>query len=57
MIRDYAARSREIIRDEPGVREAVTGATIAFDEKRRKGYAEVDADAWARQYSPLFLLS
>ncbi|MDE2784317.1 MAG: LutB/LldF family L-lactate oxidation iron-sulfur protein [Gemmatimonadota bacterium] len=48
MIRDYAARSREIIRDEPGVREAVTGATIAFDEKRRKGYAEVDADAWRR---------
>ena len=48
MIRDYAARSREIIRDETGVREAVTGATVAFDEKRRKGYAEIDADAWRR---------
>ena len=47
-IGDYAARSTRIIRDEPGVREAVTGATIAFDEKRRKGYAEVDADAWRR---------
>ena len=48
MIRDYAARSREIIRDDPGVREAVTGATVAFDEMRRKGYAEIDADAWRR---------
>ena len=47
-IKDYAARSREIIRGDPGVRESVTGATIAFDEKRRQGYAEVDADAWRR---------
>ncbi len=47
-IKHYAARSREIIREDPGVRESVTGATIAFDEKRRQGYAEVDADAWRR---------
>ncbi|MCY4398127.1 MAG: LutB/LldF family L-lactate oxidation iron-sulfur protein [Gemmatimonadetes bacterium] len=47
-IRDYASRSREIIKEEPGVREAVTGATIAFDEKRRQGYSEIDADAWRR---------
>ena len=47
-IKDYPARSRRTIRDEPGVRKAVTGATIAFDEKRRRGYAEVDADAWRR---------
>ena len=47
-IRDYASRSREIIRKDPGVRDAVTGATVAFDEKRRQGYAEVDADAWRR---------
>lgn len=47
-IKDYAARSREIIRKYPGVRESVTGATIAFDAKRRQGYAEVDADAWRR---------
>ena len=47
-IKDYVKRSRETIREEPGVRDAVTGATIAFDEKRRRGYAEVDADAWRR---------
>lgn len=47
-IKDYVERSRETIRGEPGVREAVTGATIAFDEMRRQGYAEVDADAWRR---------
>ena len=47
-IKDYASRSREIIKEDPGVREAVTGATIAFDEMRRQGYAEVDADAWRR---------
>lgn len=47
-IRDYPSRSREIIRDDPGVRDAVTGATLAFDRKRIQGYAEVDADAWRR---------
>ena len=47
-IREYPSRSREIIRGDPGVREAVTGATIAFDQKRLRGYAEVDADAWRR---------
>ena len=47
-ISDYPARAREIIRKEPLVRQSVTGATIAFDKKRRQGYAEVDADAWRR---------
>ena len=47
-ISDYAARSREAIRDQPEVRTAVTGATVAFDEKRRRAYREVDADAWRR---------
>ncbi len=47
-IKDYASRSREIITRDPGVREAVTGATVVFDEKRRRAYAEVDADAWRR---------
>ena len=47
-ISDYAARSREAVREHPGVRQAVTGATLAFDEKRRRAYGEVDADAWRR---------
>ena len=47
-IRDYARRATEIIQGDPGVRDAVTGATVVFDEKRRQGYAEVDSDAWRR---------
>ena len=47
-IGDYAARSREAVREHPGVRQAVTGATLAFDDKRRRAYGEVDADAWRR---------
>ncbi len=47
-INEYADRSREAVRDRPGVRAAVTGATAAFDEKRRRAYEEVDADAWRR---------
>ena len=45
---DYPTRSREVIREHPEVRTAVTGATVAFDEKRRRAYGEVDADAWRR---------
>ena len=45
---EYATRSREIVRGKPEVREAVTGAALAFDEMRRRGYAEVDADRWRR---------
>lgn len=45
---EYRTRSRDIIRREPEVREAVTGATLAFDEMRRRGYAEVEADRWRR---------
>lgn len=45
---EYRIRSREIVRREPEVREAVTGASLAFDEMRRRGYAEVEADQWRR---------
>ena len=47
-INEYVARSSQAIREDPGVRDSVTGATIAFDEKRSRAYAEVDADAWRR---------
>lgn len=44
--REYAARADEIVRRSPEVREAVTGATLAFDQKRRRALGEVDADVW-----------
>lgn len=44
--REYAERALSILREEPGVREAVTGATLAFDRHRERAYAEVDAEAW-----------
>ena len=44
--RDYAARARAILRDEPHVREAVIGATVAFDQHRERAYGEVDSEAW-----------
>lgn len=47
-ISEYAARSGAFVRDEPEMREAVTGATLAFDGKRRRAYGEVDAEAWRR---------
>ncbi len=47
-IGDYGARARQVIREDPQVREAVTGATLAFDAKRRRSYDEIDSDAWRR---------
>ena len=47
-ISDYAARSRALVRDEPDVRRAVTGATLAFDGQRERAYGEVDVEAWRR---------
>ena len=47
-ISEYTARATEAIRSEPEVRESVTGATLAFDRKRRDAYTEVDADEWRR---------
>ncbi len=48
--RDYAKRARAILRDTPGVREAVTAATRSFDDHRRSAFAELDGEAlrdWA----------
>jgi L-lactate dehydrogenase complex protein LldF len=44
--RDYAARARATLQDKPGVREAVIGATVAFDRHRERAYGEVDSEAW-----------
>lgn len=42
----YPQESARVIREEPQVRDSVTGATLNFDTKRRLAYAEVDAEAW-----------
>ena len=47
-INEYTARATKAIREDPEVRESVTGATLAFDRKRRHAYADVDAEAWRR---------
>lgn len=44
--RDYRAEARRILAETPEVREAVVGATLSFDEKRRQAYAEIDSDRW-----------
>ena len=46
--RDYPRAARETLRDEPGVREAVTRATLSFDVGRRRAWEEIDADAFRR---------
>ncbi len=47
-IGSYDERARQIIRQNPELREAVTGATLEFDAKRRQSYAEIDSEAWRR---------
>ncbi|MEX2465419.1 MAG: LutB/LldF family L-lactate oxidation iron-sulfur protein [Gemmatimonadota bacterium] len=42
----YAAASERIIRDEPTMRTAVTGAARSKDERRQAAWAQIDADAW-----------
>ena len=49
--REYTERARRLLQEDPGVREAVTAATRAFDEHRRVAFAELDEDAfrdWAK---------
>lgn len=43
---EYPKESARVIREEPHVRESVTGATLNFDAKRRAAYAEVDSEQW-----------
>jgi L-lactate dehydrogenase complex protein LldF len=44
--RDYRRRASETISERPGVREAVTAATLAFDRHRERAWGEIDAAAW-----------
>lgn len=43
---EYRERAAAILKDTPGVRNAVTGATLHFDGNRARAYGQVDADAW-----------
>jgi L-lactate dehydrogenase complex protein LldF len=44
----YPRLARETLEHNPGVRDAVTQAALAFDAHRLRAYAEVDAEAWRR---------
>ncbi|HSR41854.1 MAG TPA: LUD domain-containing protein, partial [Longimicrobiales bacterium] len=50
--REYAARARETLERDPGVRDAVTAAALTFDAHRRRAFAELDSEAlrrWAEE--------
>jgi len=43
---NYPQAAARTIREEPQVRESVTGATLNFDRNRSRAYAEIDSEAW-----------
>lgn len=43
---NYPQESARAIREEPHMRESVTGATLSFDSKRRLAYSEVNSEDW-----------
>lgn len=46
--RAYTATAEAILRDTPGIRDAVTTGTVRAQEKREKAFRDVDGDAWRR---------
>ncbi len=42
----YARATRDLLRDQPGVRSAITKATTESNHHRDDAYAQVDIDAW-----------
>ncbi|MGC8904841.1 LutB/LldF family L-lactate oxidation iron-sulfur protein, partial [Thermus sp.] len=42
----YPKEAARLLREKPGVREAVTGATLHFERNRLKAYAEVPIGEW-----------
>lgn len=45
---EYARTADAILRDQPGVREAVTTGTVRAQAKRTRAFVDVDGDAWRR---------
>ncbi|MCL4455236.1 MAG: LutB/LldF family L-lactate oxidation iron-sulfur protein [Deinococcus sp.] len=43
---NYPEEAALVIREHPEVRASVTGATLNFDQNRRKAYSEIDTEAW-----------
>lgn len=43
---EYAAASARILRDEPTMRTAVTGAARSKDDRRRAAWSQIDIEAW-----------
>jgi L-lactate dehydrogenase complex protein LldF len=43
---EYRARAAAILRDSPGVRDSVTGATLHFERNRERSWSEIDAGEW-----------
>ncbi len=49
--KDYPKEAARLLKERPGIREAVDGATRHFDANRRRAYREVDIEAlrdWAK---------
>ncbi|WP_337844923.1 LutB/LldF family L-lactate oxidation iron-sulfur protein [Thermus sp.] len=42
----YPKEAARLLREKPGVRQAVTGATLHFERNRLKAYGEIDSEAW-----------
>ncbi|MDM7325208.1 MAG: LutB/LldF family L-lactate oxidation iron-sulfur protein [Thermus sp.] len=41
----YPKEAARLLKEKPGVREAVTGATLHFEKNRKRAYGEMDAEA------------
>lgn len=43
---DYAATATDVIRNRPGVRTAITDATVRSEQQQRDAYEAITSDAW-----------
>jgi L-lactate dehydrogenase complex protein LldF len=44
--RNYSSASAAIVRDDPGMRSAITAASRTQDERRQSAWAQIDAEQW-----------
>ena len=43
---DYRTAAARLLAERPDIREAITRATLAKEDRRREGYADIDSEAW-----------